>query len=44
MITDVKDAARANTAPEPLVAALWEMLVERSIAYDMALFDAGERG
>ena len=44
VITAVKDAARANTVPEPLVAALWEMLVESSIAYEMALFDAGERG
>jgi hypothetical protein len=26
--------------PEPLVAALWEMLVESSIAYEQALFEA----
>ena len=44
VISAVKDAARAGAVPEPLVAALWEMLVESSIAYEMALFDAGERG
>ena len=44
VIAAVKNAARANAVPEPLVAALWEMLVESSIAYEMALFDAGERG
>ena len=41
VISAVKDAARAGAVPEPLVAALWEMLVESSIAYEMALFDAG---
>ena len=41
VIRAVKDAARAGGVPEPLVAALWEMLVECSIAYEMALFDAG---
>ncbi len=44
VISAVKDAARAGGVPEPLVAALWEMLVESSIAYEMALFDAKGRG
>ena len=41
VISAAKDAARKAGVPEPLVAALWEMLVESSIAYEMALFDAG---
>ena len=44
VISAVKDAARAGGVPEPLVAALWEMLVESSIAYEMALFDARASG
>lgn len=40
----VIDAAKAQAAaagvPVPLVAALWEMLVESSIDYEMARFDA----
>ena len=44
VIAAVKNAARANAVPEPLVAALWEMLVESSIAYEMALFDEGSGG
>ncbi len=40
----VIDAAKAQAAatgvPVPLVAALWEMLVETSIDYEMARFDA----
>lgn len=44
VITAAKDAARAAGVPEPLVAAMWEMLVESSIAYEMALFDAGASG
>jgi isochorismate pyruvate lyase len=39
VIAAAKAAARASAVPEPLVAALWEMLVESSIAYEMALFD-----
>ncbi len=43
VIANVKAHARASGVPEPLVAALWEMLVESSIAYEMALFDAEEK-
>ena len=39
VIENVKAHARASGVPEPLVAALWEMLVESSIAYEQALFD-----
>jgi isochorismate pyruvate lyase len=39
VIAAAKAAAQANGVPEPLVAALWEMLVESSIAYEMTLFD-----
>jgi isochorismate pyruvate lyase len=38
VIENAKAAARANGVPEPLAAALWEMLIESSIAYEMALF------
>jgi isochorismate pyruvate lyase len=41
VIAAAKDAAREAGVPEPLVAALWEMLVESSIAYELAIFDAG---
>jgi isochorismate pyruvate lyase len=41
VIAAAKDAAREAGVPEPLVAAMWEMLVESSIAYEMAIFDAG---
>lgn len=41
VIAAAKDAARAAGVPEPLVVAMWEMLVESSIAYEMAVFDAG---
>lgn len=44
VIAAAKDAARADGVPEPLVAAMWEMLVESSIAYEMALFDAKAAG
>jgi hypothetical protein len=30
---------RAVGVPEPLVAAMWEMLVESSVAYELAVFD-----
>jgi isochorismate pyruvate lyase len=40
VIAAAKDAAREAGVPEPLVAAMWEMLVESSIAYEMAIFDA----
>jgi isochorismate pyruvate lyase len=39
VIDNAKTEARANGVPEPLIAAMWEMLVETSIAYEMALFD-----
>ena len=39
VIANVKAHARAAGVPEPLVAALWEMLVESSIAFETARFD-----
>lgn len=39
VIDNAKANARANKWPEPLAAALWEMLVESSISYEMTLFD-----
>lgn len=39
VIANAKAIAQANGVPEPLVAAMWEMLVESSIAYELALFD-----
>lgn len=39
VIANAKANARANGVPEPLAAALWEMLVEASIEYELALFD-----
>lgn len=39
VIAAAKADARASGVPEALVAALWEMLVESSIAYELALFD-----
>ena len=39
VIAQAKALARAHGVPEPLVAALWEMLVESSISYELALFD-----
>jgi isochorismate pyruvate lyase len=41
VIAAAKDAAREAGVPEPLVAAMWEMLVESSIAYELAIFDGG---
>jgi isochorismate pyruvate lyase len=40
VIANAKANARAHGVPEPLAAALWEMLVETSIAYEQAQFDA----
>jgi isochorismate pyruvate lyase len=34
VIGNAKSLARAHAVPEALVAALWEMLVESSIAYE----------
>jgi isochorismate pyruvate lyase len=39
VIANAIAAARAAAVPEPLVAAMWDMLVESSIAYELALFD-----
>ncbi len=39
VIENAKAHARMQGVPEPLIAAVWEMLVECSIAYEMALFD-----
>lgn len=39
VIANVKRHARQAGVPEPLAAALWEMLVESSISYEMTLFD-----
>jgi isochorismate pyruvate lyase len=40
VIDAAKAHARAQGVPEPTVAAIWEMLVESSIGYELALFDA----
>lgn len=39
VIANVRQCADALGVPEPLVAALWELLVETSIGYEMQLFD-----
>lgn len=39
VIANAKERARASGVPEPLAAALWEMLVESSISYEQVLFD-----
>ncbi len=39
VIANVQAAARASGVPEPLVGALWEMLIESSIAYEEVIFD-----
>jgi isochorismate pyruvate lyase len=43
VIANVKTAARDLGVPEPLVAAMWEMLIESSISYEMALFDTHQK-
>ena len=43
VIENVKEHASASGVPEPLVGALWEMLVESSIAYEDALFAGKSR-
>lgn len=40
VIANAKRHASLAGVPEPLVAVLWEMLVESSIGYEMALFDS----
>ncbi len=39
VIANVKAHASARGVPVPLAAALWEMLVENSIAYELIRFD-----
>ena len=39
VIANVRQCAGALGVPERLVAALWELLVETSISYEMQLFD-----
>jgi isochorismate pyruvate lyase len=39
VIANVKAHARRFGVPEALAAALWQMLVESSISYEMAKFD-----
>jgi isochorismate pyruvate lyase len=43
VIDNVKGYARSSGVPEPLVGALWELLVESSIAYEQALFEQRQR-
>jgi isochorismate pyruvate lyase len=43
VIANAIAAARTAGVPEALVATMWDMLVENSIAYEMALFDAKTR-
>lgn len=43
VIHNAKRHASGVGVPEPLVAALWEMLVESSISYETALFDCKEK-
>ena len=40
VIDNVRDHARAAGIPEVVVAAVWEALVEGSIAYELDRFDA----
>jgi len=40
VIANARAAARDRGVPEPVVAELWERLVEASIAYELAAFDA----
>ena len=44
VIGNAKRNARDAGVPEPLAAALWEMLVESPISYEMTLFDMKARG
>ena len=40
VIANAQRAARAANWPEDIAAQLWEVLVEASIAYELAAFDA----
>ena len=42
VIANAKKRAAVLGVPEPLVASLWEMLVEASISYEMQVFDDKE--
>lgn len=42
VIANARANARANAVPEAVAAALWDRLVEASIAYEFAAFDALE--
>lgn len=39
VIANARDGARERGIPEDAIAALWEQLVEASIAYELELFD-----
>jgi isochorismate pyruvate lyase len=43
VIRNAKANARTHNVPEPLVAAMWEMLVESSISFEAALFKARQK-
>src|SRR5207253_2317640 len=43
VLANVRDAAARVGVPEDLVACLWELLIERSIAHELAAWDALRR-
>ena len=43
VIANARAAAAAAGLPEDAIATLWDALVEASIAYELDVFDAGER-
>lgn len=43
VIANARAAAKAEQAPEAEIAAVYEMLVEASITYELARFDASAR-
>ena len=43
VIANARAAAAAAQLPEDAIATLWDALVEASIAYELDVFDAGER-
>jgi isochorismate pyruvate lyase len=44
VIAQARDAAAAAGLPADAVAALWDQLVEASIAYELAAFDRRQQG
>lgn len=44
VIANARAEAQAAGLPAETIAALWERLVEASIAYELAAFDARDRG